>query len=297
MSLPIILSCDPGTDDAAALLTAAAYLKEDLRCVMASYGNVGIDNTYVNALDLAALLGLDCPVVPSSAGPLGSLKEDASFFHGENGLGGVILPHAPLPKKTSDPFKYAADLIKSLGRCVFVLTGPLTDAAVLLSRFPEIKENIEYLLIMGGGYEKHNMPGKTEFNFYSDGRAVKEIFDSGVPIVLAPLDFTRATALSSEELKSITDASTSEKAALMAAIMRAGYENCVRYGEGGAVFHDASTLLYLAEPSAYETQELPTSADPSGRIAEDIDGKTIKVIKSVDKRRYISLLKDAFSAL
>lgn len=192
MARTMILDCDPGLDDALALLLAHGDPGIELIGVTTVGGNVGLEQTTRNALELREYLRF--PNVPVSAGadrPLSRTLVDASHVHGDRGLGDITLPAATLP----DTGEHAADfLVQTLraspGAIDLVATGPLTNIALALQQEPAIARWVRSFTIMGGSYTRGNATPAAEYNIYADPEAAAIVFDADWRVNMLGLDLT-----------------------------------------------------------------------------------------------------------
>ncbi len=202
----IILDTDPGIDDALALMLALASPEVRIEAVTTVSGNVYVDFTTRNALALLELLGRgDIPVARGSAWPLLRKPVDASFVHGDNGLGGVELPE-PRIKAVG---KHAVDVIietilSAPGEISLVPIGPLTNIALAARREPAIIQQVREVVIMGGALL---VPGNdtptSEFNIFADPHAAHIVLHAGWPVRLVALDVTMQTPMQREQVDTL----------------------------------------------------------------------------------------------
>ncbi len=192
MSFTIILDCDPGLDDALALLLAHGDPNIDLLAVTTVGGNVGLDKTTGNALQLRDYLGFsEVPIAAGAGEPLRGETRSAADVHGEGGLGDVVLPAAT---GTTVP-THAVDLIVQLlgerpGEIHLVATGPLTNIALALRKDPGIVDRVASFTIMGGSFTRGNTTPAAEFNIFADPDAAAEVFAAGWTVNMIGLDLT-----------------------------------------------------------------------------------------------------------
>ncbi|MBC7724769.1 MAG: nucleoside hydrolase [Burkholderiaceae bacterium] len=188
----ILLDCDPGLDDALALLLAHGDAGIDLIAVTTVGGNVGLAGTTRNALALREYLGFEAvPVAAGAADPLERAAENAAHVHGEAGLGDVHLPVAVLPTSAV----HAVDLIietlrNAPGEIHLVATGPLTNIALALRKEPRLATWAASFTIMGGSFTRGNATPAAEFNIYADPEAAAIVFAAGWEVVMIGLDLT-----------------------------------------------------------------------------------------------------------
>jgi purine nucleosidase len=198
MTTRIILDTDPGIDDALALFLALASPEVQLEAVCTVSGNVGIEHTTRNALALLELAGRsDIPVARGCAYPLVTLPVEATHVHGDNGLGGVILPQP----RTQPVAGHAVDLIiekllSAPGEITLVAVGPLTNLALAVRKEPRIAQAVREVVIMGGALRHPgNVTPNAEFNIFADAHAAQAVLQAGWPIRLVTLDVTTRTLL------------------------------------------------------------------------------------------------------
>lgn len=251
----IIIDTDPGQDDAIALLLAAASPELELLGVTTVAGNVPLALTSRNARVVMALAGR--PEVPVCAGadrPLDVPLVTAEHVHGQTGLDGIALPEPSVPLDA----RHAVDFIiqtlreREAGTVTLCPLGPLTNIALALRRAPDIGPRIQRIVLMGGGYfEGGNVTPAAEFNIYVDPQAAHEVFTSGVPITMAPLDVTHqvlTTAARIEAIRALGNRAGEATAAWMEFFER--YDEA-KYGQDGGPLHDPCVIAWLLAPTLF----------------------------------------------
>ncbi len=189
---PIILDCDPGHDDAIAIMLAAGDPAVDLLAITTVAGNQTLEKTTLNALRVCTLAGIhDVPVAAGSARPLMRPLQVAEDVHGESGLDGPRFGE-PTVKVVDE---HAVDLMhRTLQEhpepVALVPTGPLTNIALLLTRYPEDAARIREIVLMGGSTERGNVGPYAEFNIFVDPEAAAIVLGSGVPFTMCGLNVT-----------------------------------------------------------------------------------------------------------
>lgn len=241
---PLIFDCDPGTDDAIALMAAFASEEFDIIAVTSVAGNVGIEHTTRNALQLIELAGKQIPVGQGAVRPLYRPQKLAVHVHGTNGLRGIELPPA-----TAKPAGTAVELIVKAANdykttLEILAVGPLTNLAHAFLLHPEIIPNIKRIVIMGGGHEMGNATPVAEFNIYADPEAAKIVFEAGIPLYMVGLDVTMAQGITREETEHIFN-SKNPQTDLIYRILNERVEGS-RYADQAFV-HDAMTFLYMVD--------------------------------------------------
>jgi purine nucleosidase len=189
----IIIDCDPGIDDALALVLAHGHPGLDLRGITTVAGNVGLDQTTDNALRIREFLGMqDVPVVAGCPGPLVRSAIHARQVHGTSGLGDALLPAA-----SSGPAAdvHAVDFLAAAigaepGQVTLIATGPLTNIALAVRRYPELVSQVSDFVIMGGSAGRGNVTPAAEFNIAADPEAAAVVFGAGWTVTMVGLDVT-----------------------------------------------------------------------------------------------------------
>jgi purine nucleosidase len=192
MPTPLILDCDPGHDDAFAILLAAGDPAADLRAITTVGGNGNLKNVTNNALRVCTLAGLtDVPVAPGAAGPLRGALQTAADVHGESGLDGPELPEPAFDVDPRGAQQLIVDTLTAAEEPVtLVPTGPITNIATLLRDRPDVIPKIREIVWMGGSAERGNRTPYAEFNAWVDPEAIEIVLASGVPFTLVGLNLT-----------------------------------------------------------------------------------------------------------
>lgn len=196
----ILIDCDPGHDDAVAILYAARHL--DLLGVTTCHGNNSIENVTQNALSVLTLAGLDIPVAMGAAEPIAGPRIQPANAHGKTGLDGTELP----PPNRAPIAQHAVDFIIDTasahrGELVLAIIGPSTNVALALKREPRLASWLREITIMGGSTGLGNITPHAEFNVWADPEAAGVVFASGVPIRMAGYNVTSRTGTNAEEIE------------------------------------------------------------------------------------------------
>lgn len=259
---PIIIDTDPGIDDAVAIAAAVFSENLDVKLISTVSGNVGIENTTRNALKLMEFFGKDIPVAQGACKPLIREKKDASRIHGETGMGGYDFPEPTkniYEKNSIDAMREI--LMNSDEKVTIVAIAPLTNIALLLSAYPEVKEKIEEIVLMGGSSGRGNDTPAAEFNIYCDPEAAKVVFNSEVKIVVCPLDVTSIATL---DLETINTLKETNKVGEMFYSMFKHYRGG-SVAKGGLKMHDLTTIAYLDNPSLFKSEETFVDIETDGK--------------------------------
>ncbi|HEX4745577.1 MAG TPA: nucleoside hydrolase [Gaiellaceae bacterium] len=253
MPIPIILDCDPGHDDAIALLLALASPELDLLGVTTTYGNQTLEKTTANALRVLELVGrTDVPVAAGAERPLRRELVVAAHVHGESGLDGTLLPQASSAPASQDALAlYESHVRHGSTPVTIVATGPLTNVASYLSAFGA--DGIERIVLMGGSIAEGNMTPAAEFNVWCDPEAAMAVFTSGLDVTMIGLDVTHQALLGGhvEERLRAAGRVGSFVADLNVFFTRYHRET---YGWDGAPVHDAVAIAHLIRPGLVETK-------------------------------------------
>jgi pyrimidine-specific ribonucleoside hydrolase len=212
----VLLDCDPGIDDMIAILVAVASPEIELLGVSTVGGNVGIDATTRNALDVLALAGRpDIPVARGADRPyVRSLDNRAESVHGDNGLGGVTLPASTAAPVAASAVELMVQAIRAATEPVtLVATGPLTNVALLFAAYPAVASEVARLVVMGGSIGAGNRTPAAEFNIWADPEAAYRVLTEPglprpVPTTLVGLDVTYRTAYTPADLDRLRSAGT-----------------------------------------------------------------------------------------
>jgi inosine-uridine nucleoside N-ribohydrolase len=305
---PIILDCDPGHDDALALMLAVASEEVELLGVTTVAGNQTLAKTTANAIRvLDHVRALNVPVVAGADRPLVRELHVAADVHGASGLDGAELPP---PSRDPEPAHAIDWIAQQLGASVqpvtLVATGPLTNVALLLARYPELEPRVERLVLMGGAIAEGNVTPAAEFNIWADPEAAQRVFASKIEKTMVGLDVTHRALLSPEHLDAFAAAGSAGK--LVADLYRFYLPvHRERYGWTGAPVHDAVAMAHVIVGSLLQTRErgvvIDTGPEPSrGRTYVDVWQRAgwvpnCHVAVDVDADRFRALLLERISAL
>ncbi len=263
----LFLDCDPGVDDAVAILLALASPEAEVVGVSAVGGNVPLERTLRNALDIVAFAGRpDLPVYPGAKMPMTGALITAEDFHGTDGLGGV-----PIPQSTAQPqAEMAWDAIHRLakanpGLLTVVATGPLTNLGIALTKWPDLAGLLKEIVIMGGASAYGNTTPAAEFNFLADPEGAEAVFQSGASITVLPLDVTHKCYVNCEEIAQLRSQATPQ-ANFAAEMMDGGrVEQCEQwFGVSGSIMHDPAAALYALHPQLFTAKTCWVGVETGG---------------------------------
>jgi inosine-uridine nucleoside N-ribohydrolase len=307
--IPVLVDCDPGQDDAIALLLALASPELDVFGVTTVAGNQTIEKVTANALRVLELAGRgDVPVAAGADQPLAGELVVAADAHGDSGLDGPELPEPLSHPVEQHAVEFLAERLLAAARPVtLVPLGPLTNVALLLAERPEAAERIERIVLMGGAIAEGNMTPSAEFNIWIDPEAAAHVFASGLDVTMVGLDVTNRAVLTpahADELRS--RGPVGEAVAAMLDFYGAFYREA--YDHGGCPVHDALAVAHVVRPELVSTLERHVQVDISdgicrGRTVVDMRRRTVlpepnaRVAVDVDVEGFVSLLLERLPQL
>lgn len=258
----IILDCDPGHDDAVAIILAGKNPSIEILGITVVSGNQTLEKTAVNALNVVEWLDLDIPVYSGSHQPMVRKKIIAADIHGETGLDGPVFDELKREIEDEHAINFIINtLLKSNEKITIVTTGPMTNLAMAMRLEPRIIEKIEEIVLMGGAYANGNVSPAAEFNIIADAEAAYVCFNSGLPITMVGLDVTRkALCYPSivERMDKIENKASKLFVDLMSHFNKSQKEV---FGWEGGPLHDPITIAYLIDPSVITTKPMYVSVD------------------------------------
>jgi inosine-uridine nucleoside N-ribohydrolase len=302
VSIPILLDCDPGHDDAIALLLALASDEVELRGVTTVAGNQTLEKTTANAIRVLELVGRgDVPVAAGAERPLVREPRVAANVHGETGLDGPDLP----PAQARPEGEHAVDFLAGrIAGTTLVATGPLTNVALLLARHPRARP--ERIVLMGGAIAEGNVTPAAEFNIWGDPEAAARVFASGIDVTMVGLDVTHRALFTSARAERLRAAGRVGKVVAELLDFYGVFHREV-YGFDGSPIHDAVAVAHVIDPTLLETRHLNVQVDCAselcrGRTVVDLWRRTglepnAHVAVGIDSDRFLDLLHDRLARL
>ncbi|MBB1198850.1 ribonucleoside hydrolase RihC [Enterobacteriaceae bacterium 89] len=260
MPLPFILDTDPGIDDAAAIAAALFAPELDLQLITTVAGNVSVEKTTRNALQLLHFWQADIPVAQGAATPLLRPLRDAAYVHGESGMEGYdFVDHQRQPLEKPAFMAIRDRLMAAPEPMTLVAIGPLTNIALLLTYYPECKFNIRRLVIMGGSAGRGNFTPNAEFNIAIDPEAAARVFQSGLEIVMCGLDVTNQALLTPEYLEQLPALNRTGK-------MLHSLFSHYRSGSmgSGLRMHDLCAIAWLVRPELFTLKSCFVAVETQG---------------------------------
>ena len=307
---PIIIDCDPGQDDALAILLALAS-PEDLEvlAVTAVAGNVPLALTEKNARKIVELAGRSD--IPVHAGCDRALQRDpvsATHVHGQTGLDGAELPEPGAPLADAHAVDVIIDLVRAQpGAVTLCPIGPLTNIASAIQRAPDIVAHIDEIVLMGGAIGEGNVTPAAEFNIFADPHAAAIVFESGARLIMLGLDVTHQVLATPARVRAIAEPDTAVSRAVVGLLEFYNIFDQTRRNRPGAPMHDPCVIAYLLRPELFAGRDCHVAIETAGehtlgRTVVDWSGRgagtaNATVIHQVDAEGFFALLTERLARL
>ncbi|MDA3812113.1 MAG: nucleoside hydrolase [Spirochaetaceae bacterium] len=299
---PVLIDCDPGIDDALAIFMALATDELFVTGITTCVGNVPVEHTTRNAMQIVELAQCHVEVAKGAADPLFSKRETAESVHGSNGIGDIFLPEpsASLSDKKPHELIYEKALFYQ-GELELIATGPLTNVANTILIHPQITSLIKRIWIMGGAAGSGNRNPAAEFNIFADAHGASIVFKSGIPITMCGLDVTNKALIYEEDINKL--ARLGNSVSTQSALMLRWYLEFYRsFGFEGVAMHDPLTVAVAIDPSIVRTEHLHVEVETEGeftlgKTVVDIYGVRVKkpnadVALELDNDRFVALFEN-----
>ena len=303
----IILDCDPGHDDAIAILLIGNNPMFDLLGITVESGNQTLEKTGRNALNIAQYLGIDVPVCLGATNPIIKDVEVCDAINGESGLDGFEFPKLKIGFDSRHAVNFMIEkILNSKEKVTIVTTGPMTNLALAMRMEPRILDNIEEVVLMGGSYQNGNVTPAAEFNIYCDPEAAHIVFSSQLKVTMVGLDVTRKVLVLPSVVERMEKVNN-HASDMFTQLMNVFNINQKRvFGFEGAPLHDPVTIAYLIDPSLLEVKHVHCEIDIDhgfsyGRTNCDMFDylglpKNTYVANRVDVDRFWDLVEEALKA-
>jgi len=285
----IWIDCDPGHDDAMAILTAIAN-PEKIKVLGISTvgGNQTLEKVTTNAKNILGFVHADIPLAKGQDRPLVKPLNTAPEAHGDSGMDGPYFNGSEYPVSSENAVEYMYHKITdSDEKTTLVALAPLTNIALLLRTYPEIKKRIECISMMGGGISHGNCTEVAEFNIYVDPEAAHIVFHSGIPIIMSGLDVTEKAAITLEEIQNLKNKGR---------VSHLTYELLSFYNETGKQFgfvdspiHDLCAVEYLLDPEIFSGKRCYVDVVTDDGISR---GQTFADLRKVPENEENTLVLD-----
>ncbi|BES65043.1 pyrimidine-specific ribonucleoside hydrolase RihA [Gottschalkiaceae bacterium SANA] len=304
---PVIIDCDPGYDDALALVLALGNEALDVRAITAVAGNVPLERTYKNVVRICQYFDKKVRIGSGAVKPLVRDLECGEMVHSPSGLGGVTIPEeVSMPKKENAIEVIQSVLEESDEKVTIIAIGPLTNIALFVSQYPEMSKRIQEIVIMGGAAREGNRTASAEFNIYADAEAARIVFESGIPVVMAGLDVTNAFQIMPE---TFSDYRSMGKTGVFVSQVLERYFDFYQTLGGkfkGPAIHDMVPVAYVIDPSVCHAKEYHVDVECHGEFTygrtvvdfgEMNPNKNVKVLFESDHEKIIDMFKKSIDQL
>jgi pyrimidine-specific ribonucleoside hydrolase len=273
-AMPVVMDVDPGHDDALAILLAYARPEIDLRAITVVAGNQTLPKTLRNCLQLCTVAGItDVPIAAGAAVPMLRPQEIAPEVHGESGLEGPQLPESSIEPEQVHAVDLIARAIRESDRPVTLIpTGPLTNIALFLLKYPELKGQIAHICLMGGAIAEGNKTPSAEFNIYVDPEAARIVFNAGLPLTMIGLDVTHKALITPAHSRQLreTGGTVATVVADLLDFFTLWHDEV--YQMGGAPLHDPCAVAQVVQPGIVTTRFLNADVEVHGELTA---GRTV----------------------
>ncbi len=307
----IILDCDPGHDDAMAIVVAARHT--ELLGITAVAGNAPLERTAYNARVMRELLGIDVPVHSGAERPLVAEPSPAAFVHGASGLDGAELPSPTRPLDSVDAVSFIIETCRAREGAWLVAVGPLTNVALALRAAPDLDRRVAGISLMGGG-SFGNRTATGEFNIWADPEAAAAVFSYGGPLVMAGLDVTHQFLATPERIAQVAALAGPGRAGRLATVVSqlltfySGSYVARHDTIAGAPIHDPLAVLALTHPQLFTSRRRHVAVETAGTLTRGmtvIDERAVRdrpaancdVLVTVDAESAFEVLLDAIGGV
>lgn len=303
----VVIDCDPGHDDAMAIMTAIAHPEElNILGISTIGGNQTLGKVTRNAQRLLSFLHVNLPLASGHDKPLVKKLRTAPEAHGDSGMDGATFSEEDYPIASTDAVEFLYQKIRESPDPVTVIaTGPLTNIALLVASHPDIVSHISEISLMGGGISHGNVTPLAEFNVYVDPEAADIVFQSGVPIVMSGLDVTERAQITVDEIKQLKGRGKVSQLAfdLLSFYNKSGHQ----FGFVDSPVHDLCAVAYLLNSEIFkgtraDVHVITDEGASRGLTYADFrltagDPKPTLILQHVERAKFAKLLMDSLSIL
>lgn len=306
MKRNIILDCDPGHDDAIAILLAGNNPQLNLLGISVVAGNQTIEKTAKNALNVAAYLGIDVPIAVGCEFPMVRDRVICAEVHGESGLDGFDFPKYDKPYDKRHGVQLIIDSVMNNNDVTIVATGPLTNVAMAIKLEPRLLQKTKEIVLMGGSIDHGNTSPAAEFNIMCDPEAAHVVFTSGIPVKMVGLNVTRKVLVTEEVIQRMKKINN-KASDMFVKLMRVFNANQNKtFGVAAGPLHDPATIASILDEKLIKYQKMNVEIDIShgpsyGRTNCDVFDYLKKphnayVAMDIDVNRYWDLIEQGIKS-
>lgn len=258
---PLIISTDPGIDDIAAMTISLFEPAFDLKMIVPTWGNVSLEYTLQNTLNLQKFLNTNVQVVEGASEPLVAPAISAASVHGQTGISGFTFEEADahLVKPILAATAMYNEIMNSPEKVTLLGIGPLTDFALLLKQYPNVVENVAEIVIMGGNIGRGNHSPLAEYNIAGDPEAASVVFNSGLPIKVAPLEIGNKAYVTETQLAQV-------KACGQVGQMLGAMFSNINEADGKIKIYDPTAVGLIVCPEFFKFKDAKVDIELSGRF-------------------------------
>lgn len=305
---PMLIDCDPGHDDAMAIMLALANSDQlkvlGITCVG---GNQTLEKVSENALKILTVVNKNIPVAKGMAFPLIKEIAPAPEAHGDTGMDGPIIEEITMDFVKQNGVEFLRDKILSESEKVTIVAlGPLTNIALLLKMYPEVKERIECIAMMGGSATSGNSTAAAEFNFWIDPHAAHMVFHSGIPLIQAGTEVSLAASILHTEIEQFKG--KGRVSSFVYDLLEFYSQFSKRLGIDRSPIFDACPVMYLLHPELFVAKDYYVDIELNGeltagmsvtdkRVWFDMREPNTKVLLDVDREKFVEYLAEAIFTL
>ena len=262
MKRNIILDCDPGHDDAIAVLLAGSNPSLNLLGISVVAGNQTIEKTATNAFNVAKFLGIDVPIAIGCEFPMVRDRVICAAIHGESGLDGFDFPNYEKTFDKRHGVQLIIDSVLNNKDATVVATGPLTNVAMALKMEPKLYKKVKEIVLMGGSIDHGNTSPAAEFNIMCDPEAAHVVFSSGIPVKMIGLNVTRKVLVTEQVIERM-DKINNSASDMFVKLMKTFNENQRKTFNMDGPLHDPATIASLIDDKLIEFQSMNVDIDIS----------------------------------
>lgn len=312
MPQKIVIDTDPGQDDAVAILLALGSPKElDILGIVAVAGNVPVQQTVHNALQIIELAGKpDVPVYVGCERPLRGKLVTAEYVHGKSGLDGPTLPAPKIKPRDGHGVDFIIQTLldNEPGTVTLCALGPLTNLAMAFIKAPAIVPRVKQIVLMGGGlFEGGNTTPAAEFNIYVDPEAADVVFHSGIPITQVPLDVSHFMLADSARIARFRALGNRTGVATAEMLEFFSRFDVSKYGSEGGPLHDPCVIAWLLRPELFEGRHVNVAIETASELTRGMTvvdywgvtgrAKNVNYLRSGNAEGFYDLLVERLATL
>ena len=305
-NIPVVIDCDPGHDDLAAILLAASRPEIEILAITTVCGNAPLHHTTANALQIVSAFGLETRVFAGAAAPLLHRYDFPAAFHGPTGLGsnGLALRDTDRQADIGHAVNQIIKIVEERpGEVTVVVTGPMTNIGLALALRPDIALKIKSIVFMGGSTGAGNATPAAEFNMWADPEAARIVFQSGAKLVMFGLNATHQALLRREDIAAIREAAGENAVADLLEFYCGTYYAFAGQDMPGSPLHDPCPVAYLIDPDIFGVKPLAGEVivSPGGAYGQTLIDlrKQVSADDNLESNLFVavSVDQDKFSAL